>query len=78
MGKKKQRASQTSKGEIGNPLKTSIRTPATRQINQRNAWLKGKNVVLTIPNPSKSETNKPFIRVNARDIWGDPRHQGRR
>ena len=78
MGKKKQRASQTSKGEIGNPMKTSIRTPATRMVNQRDAWAKGKNVVLTIPNPNKNETNKPFIRVNAWEVWGNPRKQGLR
>lgn len=78
MGKKKQRASQTSKGEIGNPMKTRDRTPASRMINQRIAWQKGKNVVLTLPNPNKNETNRPFIRINAREVWGDPRHQGRR
>lgn len=78
MGKKRQRASQTSKGEVGNPMKTRVRTQAARQTNQLNAWRKGKNVVLTLPNPNKNETNKPFIRVNARDVWGDPRHQGRR
>jgi hypothetical protein len=75
MGKKKQRASQTSKGEVGNPMKTSIRTPATRMINQRKAWAKGKNVVLTIPNPNTNETNKPFIRVNSWEKWGNPRKQ---
>ena len=75
MGKKKQRASETSKGIHGGPMKTSIRTPATRMINQREAWAAGKNVMLTIPNPSKSETNKPFIRVNAWEVWGNPRKQ---
>jgi hypothetical protein len=25
--------------------------------------------MLTIPNPVKSETNKPFIRVNAKEKW---------
>lgn len=75
MGKKRQRASQTSKGEVGNPMKTSIRTPATRMINQRKAWAKGKNVVLTIPNPNPNETNKPFIRVNSWEKWGNPRKQ---
>lgn len=78
MGKKKQRASQTSKGEVGNPMRTRDRSPGTRITNQLDAWKKGKNVVLTVPNPNKSETNKPFIRVNAREVWGDPRHQGRR
>lgn len=77
MGKKRQRASETSKGIHGGPMKTRDRSPATRMLNQRIAWREGRNVVLTIPNPSKSETNKPFIRVNAREIWGDPRRVGR-
>ena len=25
--------------------------------------------MLTIPNPNTNETNKRFIRVNARDVW---------
>lgn len=33
------------------------------------AWLSGKNVVLTIPNPNTNETNKKFIRVNANEVW---------
>jgi hypothetical protein len=40
-----------------------------RLLNQRIAFNKGKNVVLTIPNPNPNETNKRFIRVNARDVW---------
>jgi len=44
-----------------------------RVFNQRAAWAKGKNVVLTIENPNKNETNKKYIRVNARDIWGSPK-----
>lgn len=82
MGKKRQRASQTSKGEVGNPQKSRSKLdadyPARRMENQLNAWRKGRNVVLTVPNPNANETNKPFIRVNARDVWGDPRKQGRR
>ena len=45
-----------------------------RIINQRAAWAKGKNVVITMENPNKNETNKPFIRVNARDLWGSPKY----
>mgnify|MGYP000512892126 CR=1 FL=1 len=38
---------------------------ATRRIlNQQKAWMLGKNVVLTIDNPNKNETNKKFIKVN--------------
>lgn len=44
-----------------------------RMSNQRAAWAKGKNVVLTIANPNPNETNKRFIRVNARDLWGSPK-----
>jgi hypothetical protein len=43
--------------------------------NQRAAWAKGKNVVLTIENPNKNETNKRFIRVGARDLWGSPKNR---
>jgi hypothetical protein len=45
-----------------------------RMANQRAAWAKGKNVVLTIENPNKNETNKRYIRVSARDLWGSPKY----
>ena len=32
-------------------------------------FVKGKNVMLTIPNPNKNETNKKFIRVPAKEQW---------
>jgi hypothetical protein len=37
--------------------------------NQLAAFLRGKNVMLTIPNPNKNETNKRFIRVPAAEQW---------
>lgn len=40
-----------------------------RIINQIDAYKKGKNVVVTIPNPNKNETNRPYIRVNGKDHW---------
>ena len=40
----------------------------TRLLNQLNAYLKGKNVVLTMPT---KDTNRRFIRINAKDVWGD-------
>lgn len=73
MGKKRTSSGHVSQGIHTSSIKTSVRTPATRIINQRDAWEKGKNVVLTIENPNKNETNKKFIRVNAWDIWGNPR-----
>ena len=41
--------------------------------NKWKAYKKGRNVMLTIPNPNvKVETNKPFIRVNAKEVWRNP------
>ena len=81
MGKKRSRTSQTSKGErssVNKKLCNSLRREyvGTMQqlLNQQSAWRAGKNVVLTIHNPNKKETNKPFIRVNARDHWGNPHY----
>ena len=33
------------------------------------AFKQGKDVYVTIPNPNKNETNKRFIRVNAKTVW---------
>jgi hypothetical protein len=48
-------------------------TPLERINRQVAAWRKGGNVVLTIPNPNPHETNKPYIRRNAKDVWGTPK-----
>ena len=40
-----------------------------RMKNQIAAFKKGKNVMVTIPNSNPNETNKRFIRVNAKDVW---------
>lgn len=78
MGKKRSRATQTSKGT--HCQKRSRESKAQRReynqtfvqaLNQRAAWTRGKNVMLTIANPNTNETNKPFIRVNATEVWGD-------
>ena len=76
MGKKKSRTKYVSKGErspIDRKLVKAARKEwvgSTAQITAKyNAWLRGKNVVLTIPNPNTNETNKRFIRVNANDVW---------
>ena len=52
----------TSKGERRSSMKTANRDPAQRLLNQMAALNKGKDVVFTIANPNKNETNKPFIR----------------
>ena len=77
--RKKQRAHQVSKGERSNVNKkvcNAMRGDTSmlqRTINQRAAWVQGKNVMVTIPNPNEQETNKRFIRVNAKDAWGSPK-----
>ena len=71
MGKKRSRASQTSKGErrsVANGLGDD-RSEMKKMIDKMDAFRKGKNVMLTIPNPNKNETKKPFIRVNAKEKW---------
>jgi len=78
-GKKSKGTHYVSKGERPNVNKktcNAIRldtTPLQRLRNQQNAWLKGKNVMVTISNPNDKETNKRFIRVNANDVWGSPK-----
>ena len=77
---KKSRAQYTSKGQRRNVSKWVRKqarketTPLQRTLNQQVAFRKGKNVMVTIPNPIKSETDKPFIRVSAKDKWNNYRH----
>tara|TARA_B100001094_G_scaffold180108_2_gene174414 strand:- start:716 stop:958 length:243 start_codon:yes stop_codon:yes gene_type:complete len=74
MGKKSSKTSYTSKGEIGRPMRSRLRHldegyESQRIMNQLTAFLKGKKVMLTIPNPNKNETNKPMIKVPAHTVW---------
>jgi len=77
MGKKKSRETESSKGERNNVNKDVIKSlrrdymnnDLARMKNQIAAFKKGKNVMVTIPNSNPNETNKRFIRVNAKDVW---------
>ena len=76
MGKKRSRDSQTSKGErvsVNKKLRNAARSEylqsRDRHFNQVMAYKKGKNVVLTVPNPDKNNTKERMIRVNAKDYW---------
>ena len=76
MGKKKSRTSQTSTGTVGrsNQYASKLKRreynqSVERANNQLAAFYRGRNVVLTIANPNKNETNKRYIRVNAHDVW---------
>ena len=71
MGKKKTRKSRTSAGVIGSPSKAPKLQGMKRLLNQQDAWLKGKKVVLTIRNPN-GDTSKPFIKVDSHLVWGLP------
>ena len=72
------RTNYTSKGERRNVSKwvrkaiKRERTGLQRLNAQMEAFLEGKNVVLTIPNPN--EKGKPFIRKNAKEVWSKDRY----
>ena len=79
-GKRSSGNTYTSKGQRTNTNKSVLKArrieyknTMNRLNNQVSAWRRGKRVMLTIHNPNKKETNKPFIRVNALDVWGHPR-----
>jgi hypothetical protein len=85
MGKKRQRSKQTSKGtthqnpnRLGNRMmkqqRLEYKGTIAHSIKQRKAWARGKRVMLTIANPNTAETNKPWIRVPANEVWGDWRY----
>lgn len=69
----------TSKGErpnVNQKTRNDMRNAYTGTVAEMaakvEAWRKGKNVVLTIPNPNTEETNRPLIRGNSWDVWGSP------
>jgi len=79
MGKKKHSKGIRSKGErknVSNWIKRAMRkehmSSGARQIAQYDAYRKGKKVMLTIENPNTNETNRPFIRIDAWKVWGNP------
>ena len=79
-GKRSSGNTYTSKGQRPNSNRSALKaqrieykTSMDRLNNQVSAWRRGKKVMLTIHNPNKKETNKPFIRVSALDVWGPPR-----
>ena len=79
-GKKSSGKHYTSKGErpnvtrsVLNALRREYIQSDVRRNNQAIAWRKGKNVMLTVPNPDKKNTKERMIRVPAIDVWGFPR-----
>lgn len=49
--------------KITNALRSEYLQSPERILNQMEALRKGKNVVFTIPNPAKEQTNKKLIKV---------------
>jgi len=39
-------------------------------LNKQRAYMKGSNPWITMENPNKSETNKPFIKVRMSELRG--------
>lgn len=78
MAKKKSRAHQVSKGERKNvdpkicaatrKMRDEL-NPFRRILDQQAAFAKGKNVVLTVPNPDKNNTKERWIKVPASQVW---------
>ena len=72
MGKGKRASGKhyTSKGErkvvnqkVSNAIRSDYLQSPERFVNQMRALHRGKDVVLTVANPNKQETNKRFIKV---------------
>jgi len=72
MGNKKSSEGYTSKGERRNVVAGlgDSRTEMNKLNDKVEAWKQGKKVFLTITNPIKGEKSKPFIRREAKEIWG--------
>lgn len=77
MGKKRSRATQTSKGI--HCQKRSAEQKAQRREykgsilegeNKMAAHKKSKRVMLTIPNPDANNTRERYIRVPSTEVWG--------
>lgn len=77
MGKKRQRATQTSKGV--HCQKRNAESKAQR-LEYKGSLLEGSNklaahkafkrVMITIPNPDANNTRERFIRVPSTEVWG--------
>ena len=65
MAKKASGKNYVSKGERKSSMSTrGVGVTAAEKTNNKiRALRKGKRIVMTVANPNKAETNKPFIRV---------------
>ena len=78
MAKRGNGTNYTSKGERPNVKKSTLKAMRRttsyldKHENKMRAFAIGRKVMLTIPNPNKNETNKRFIRVEAKQYIGAP------
>jgi len=76
-GKKSSGTHYTSKGERPNVSRSLLKavklakTPSEKMENMVDVYSKGKNPWITVANPNTKETNKPFIKVRANELWGN-------
>jgi hypothetical protein len=75
MGKKRTRKKYVSKGSRVSHNGRIHADSAHKLANKIAAWAAGKPVKLTVANPNREATNKPFIRVLADDYWGPYRRK---
>ena len=75
-GKKASGTNHVSKGERRSSMRTRNTDPGKRLLNQQAALMKGRDVVLTMENPNKNETNKKFIKVRVNGKLWLERHKG--
>jgi len=78
MGKKTIRKTKTSKGLHSNVAAATLKlaaaavSPLEKAMNKVKAWRKGQNPWITVKNNDGS-TNKPFIKVRANSLYGNPK-----
>ena len=48
---------------------------ADKIMNVMEAWRKGKNPWVTMPNSDKTQMNRQFVSVRADELYGNPRKQ---
>ena len=67
MAKKESKQSSGLHSNVSKKILKSMRreyiNSSMRVLNQQKALSQGKDIVMTIENPNKNETNRPFIRV---------------
>ena len=62
--------------KITNALRADYLATSDRIMNQLMAHRAGKNVVVTIANPNKEQTNRRFIKVSSTVAWGTAKADG--